>query len=172
MSLQVVLKDGKTITASGTNNFPENYRELTAGLSELIDFEVVSSQELQAPYYSLTLPQSWIGKVRIHYADTYISFSAPKQNGEAMTFFIIDCDEYLSSSDSNVYPMGMLQKEGGSEEDVYYLQGRELYELSIYGSQLSENVKDLADTIEEDRQSIINSIRPAQGYILISDDAK
>lgn len=43
---------------------------------------------------------------------------------------------------------------------------RNLYSLDAYGNNISEEVQKIADTYEADRQAVIDSFKPVNGYIL------
>ena len=58
--------------------------------------------------------------------------------------------------------IGTLEKEGS----VRYIMARNLYSLDAYGNNISEEVQKIADTYEADRQAIIDSFKPVNGYIL------
>ena len=170
MNFSAELLDGSNISASGTNNFPSNYGTLSNTLYDICAYETILSTEVYLDGFSVTVPESWIGKVTIQHGVEYTAFSVKKTDDTNLIFFIIDNDSYGYSSDSytNRVEVGKLVK----DDDVWYITARDLYSLSTYRDSLVDDAKVLIDTYEADRAYIISNIKALDGYTLYPEDGE
>lgn len=166
MSFEAELSDGTEINASGSNNFPSNYGTLSSSLYDLTTLMPITSTQFTKGCYTVTLPESWIGTVTARFSDTYVAFSVPKKDGERLTFFIIDDNDYgyYEASDRNAdeVKIGRIQK----DNTIYYISARNLYLLDQNRDSISEEALHIADSYDDDRKNIIDSLNAVDGGTL------
>lgn len=169
MRFEAILSDGAKVNASGTNNFPKNYRAFSNSIHDLITVTKISSRTFtDGSTYEITLPESWVNVVSAKFSEGLISFSVKQNDGKDISFFIIDNSEYGYSSDT--YTGRIEAGRLVSKDDVRFITIRDNYSLSSYLDKLPEEVKQISDTYEEDKQAIINSLHGINGYELQKED--
>ena len=171
MSFDAKLCDGTTIHAHGSNNFPKGYGTLEDGLSVLSTCERITSKNFATELFSITLPEKWVNLVTVEFRECYIAFKLPQADGKKMTMLLIDestYDYYNSSYEPSVN-IGKLV-DAKDEGTTHYIDFRDYYGLKSYSDKLTEEAKALLDTYETDKQGIIDSFKPADGYQFIKEE--
>lgn len=168
MSFQAVLADGTKITADGTNNFPKNFRAFSNELHKLINEVKLTNNIFSDGTYEITVPDSWIGIVSAEFSEFYTAFSVDKNDGNTLTFFIIDTNGsgYTSISYPEATDIGRLIR----DDDVRFITARDHYSINDYADKVSEEALALWDTYEDDKLHIIESLHGVNGYELIPED--
>lgn len=168
MSFDATLCDGTTIHAHGSNNFPKNYGTLKDGLCELSTCERITSTNFETELFTITLPEQWVNLVTAEFRETYIAFTIPQSDGKRMTMLLIDegtYDYYKSSYEPSIN-LGQLVNPNDAET-TYYIDFRDSYHLQSDTDKLTDEAKALVATYEADKQAIIESFKPAEGFDFI-----
>lgn len=170
MSFEAVLSDGTKISAYGMNNFPGNYGRLSGTLRDMAAIQLIDSTDFRAECFSAVLPESWVGKVSARFSETLVAFTVPLNDGNELTFFIIDNDSYGYNSEyyEDSVDVGRLVSENG--KDVRFVTARNHSPISGYTEKVSEDALKLWETFETDRISVIDSITGINGYELYPED--
>lgn len=171
MGFNATLCDGTTIQAHGSNNFPKNYGALESRLHVMSTCERITSTNFETDLFSVTLPEKWVNLVTAQYNECYIAFSVPQSDGKATTMLLIDkntYDYYESRNESSVN-IGKLMNPNDAET-TYYIDFRDYYGFKSNVEKLTEEAKAIADTYEADKQAIIESFKPAEGYNFIKEE--
>lgn len=164
MSFNAVLADGTKVDASGSNNFPKNYRIFVQEIQQLINEEKISKVKFRGEGYEVTLPESWIGVVTAEYSDGMVAFSVEQNDGKLLTFCIIDDNSFGYSSDSyeGCIDVGRLV----SEDDVRFITVRDHYGIAAYADKVSEDALELWENYESDKLALVESFHGIDGYEL------
>ena len=168
MSFNAVLADGTEVNANGTNSFPKNYSSFAQKLCKLITTEKISSVRFSEGTYEITLPERWVGTVTANFSENQVAFYVDKTDGGDLTFFIIDNDTYGYSSDSykGRIEVGRLV----SDEDVRFITARGNYSIASYAESVSEEAIAIWKNYENDKLTIIESLRGVNGYEFYTED--
>ena len=168
MSFQATLPDGSVITASGSNNFPPNYRRFSDALSDLLLTEQITGTAFTDGTYELTLPESWVGVVCARFSEGMVTFSVDASDGKDVTFFILDNTNYGYTSED--YPGRVTVGRLVSDDDVRFITARDLYAISTYAQKVSPEALALWESYERDKAAILESLRGVNGYTLYPED--
>lgn len=169
MRFEAILSNGAKVNASGTNNFPKNYRAFSNSIHDLITVTKISSRTFtDGSTYEIALPESWVNVVSAKFSEGFISFSVKQNDGKEISFFIIDNSEYGYSSDT--YTGRIEAGRLVSKDNVRFITIRDNYSLSSYLDKLPEEVKQISETYEEDKQAIIDSLHGINGYEFKKED--
>lgn len=168
MSFQATLPDGSVITASGSNNFPPNYRRFSDALSDLLLTEQITGTAFTDGTYELTLPESWVGVVRTRFSEGMVTFSVDASDGKDVTFFILDNTGYGYTSED--YPGRVAVGRLVSDDDIRFITARDLYAISTYAQKVSPEALALWESYESDKAAILESLRGVNGYTLYPED--
>ena len=168
MSFEAVLADGTQVNADGNNSFPKNFSTFTQELHKLIATEKINSVKFTDGTYEVTLPVSWVGTVTASFSENHVAFYVDKTDGGELTFFIIDNDTYGYSSDSykGRIEVGRLI----SDEDVRFITARDNYSIASYEKSVSEEAIAIWKNYENDKLTIIESLRGVKGYEFYPED--
>lgn len=168
MSFEAVLADGTEVNANGTNSFPKNFSTFIQELHKLIATEKINSVKFTDGTYEVTLPVSWVGTVTASFSENHVAFYVDKTDGGELTFFIIDNDTYGYSSDSykGRIEVGRLI----SDEDVRFITARDNYSIASYEKSVSEEAIAIWKNYENDKLTIIESLRGVKGYEFYPED--
>lgn len=168
MSFEAVLADGTQVNANGTNSFPKNFSTFIQELHKLIATEKINSVKFTDGTYEVTLPVSWVGTVTASFSENHVAFYVDKTDGGELTFFIIDNDTYGYSSDSykGRIEVGRLI----SDEDVRFITARDNYSIASYEKSVSEEAIAIWKNYENDKLTIIESLRGVKGYEFYPED--
>ena len=168
MSFEAVLADGTEVNANGTNSFPKNFSTFIQELHKLIATEKINSVKFTDGTYEVTLPVSWVGTVTASFSENHVAFYVDKTDGGELTFFIIDNDTYGYSSDS--YKGRMEVGRLISDEDVRFITARDNYSIASYEKSVSEEAIAIWKNYENDKLTIIESLRGVKGYEFYPED--
>lgn len=168
MGFQATLPDGSVITASGSNNFPPNYRRFSDALAELLLTEQITDTAFTDGTYELTLPESWVGVVRARFSEGMVTFSVDGSDGKDVTFFILDNTGYGYTSED--YPGRVAVGRLVSDDDIRFITARDLYAISAYAQKVSPEALALWESYERDKAAILESLRGVNGYTLYPED--
>lgn len=168
ISFEAVLADGTEVNANGTNSFPKNFSTFIQELHKLIATEKINSVKFTDGTYEVTLPVSWVGTVTASFSENHVAFYVDKTDGGELTFFIIDNDTYGYSSDSykGRIEVGRLI----SDEDVRFITARDNYSIASYEKSVSEEAIAIWKNYENDKLTIIESLRGVKGYEFYPED--
>lgn len=168
MNFMATLSDGSTIFASGSNNFPKNYGEFKSALRKMTTTEKITSQEFHTQLFSITVPDSWVNVVSVEFRESHLAFTIPQTNGEQMTMLLIDQNNYgyYESSNESSTNIGKLV-DNRNAENTCFIDFRDYYGFKSDSELLTKEAKSVAVTYKTDKQSIIESFKPADGYNFI-----
>lgn len=164
-SFMCTMTDGTTIQASGSNNFPYNYRAVYDYLFTMLYREKIQSTDFNSKYYSVTLPEHWVGEVEVTYDSDYTSFSIPLADS-SVYLMRIDFTPYEYGETSDATFIGTLVSDETGEEIFLYAKDLKAY-TNPNGATQAQRL--IYETYKEDLQAIVESIRPADGYSFVGD---
>ncbi len=162
-SFEAVLEDGTTILASGSNNFPQNYGTFTKGFRTLIVTTDVTSTAFANQGYKLTLPESWIGQVRIRFWTDGCAFYIPVHDRE-VSIMMVDSTTYdYAENVQDAIRLGILEK---VDEERRYLDIRPGSPGKEWKEGMNVEQKAILEGIHVDMQAIAESAEGVDGYVL------
>lgn len=164
-NFRCTLTDGTTIRASGSNNFPYNYRKAYDYLFTMLYREKIQSTDFHGKYYSVTLPERWVGEVEVTYNSDYNSFLIPLADS-SVYLMRIDFTPYAYGETSDAISIGTLVCDETGEKIFLYAKDLKAYMNSNDSTQAQRLIY---ETYKEDLQTIVESIRPADGYSFVRD---
>lgn len=166
MSFECTMSDGSIISASGSNNFPENYGAVYSYIFDILYCETISTTEFEGKCYKLTLPESWVGKVKVTYQEDYNAFVIPIGDRDVQ-LMRVDFRTYELNNEKGVTDIGTV-KSADSDEIIF---------LSVldYGSFMkpdegTEEQYALYESFESDLEAIIGSIMLTNGYEFVTEE--
>ncbi|MGN1350456.1 MAG: hypothetical protein ACI4VM_05620 [Anaerovoracaceae bacterium] len=158
-SFTCTLTDGRTIQASGTNNYPKNYYQVRKAISDMLLYEELESTAFETPVYGLTLPRSWAGQVNACFYPESTVFFIPLENRQ---LYLLRMEQYPCEMkvDQERVPVGVLTAEGKDDICLY---------MHLYGASLSpeEGTAEqcaVVDALETDIKTIVTGITGRNGY--------
>lgn len=160
-SCRVLLADGRTIFASGSNSFPEHFQEFYNTVVELLQYAMVEDTQFQGQGFTMTLPESWVDEVRISYFEDGYCFALPVEDQSAYLFRVDVKDwGYTDSNFGENIQVGRLLS--GEEERyiTFYIYGNP----GMPREKLSEAQKAICDSLKGVIPQILESLESKDGY--------
>lgn len=166
MNFECTMSDGSRITAYGSNNFPKNYNEVHRYLFDMLYSEMLKSDVFKGECYEVTLPKSWVGKVKVTFEDDFNAFSIPLGDSQVL-LMRIDYRRYELNDKSKLTRIGTIKKKG-SDEELFL-------EVLDYGSYMKEDdgtpeQYEIYKSFNDDIKNIIDSIKLANGYEFVESE--
>lgn len=165
--LEMILSDGKTVNAHGSNAYPKHYFDLREYIYNILYYSIVDNMEYENDYYKIVLPANWISNVTICHDPEYNAFIMKTEaNGEKheVQLFRVDFRGYEPMKDAQTIVLGKL-KSKTTDEEVYL-------SVYLYNSYMNKDWGNpeqyqIYDFFEQEKDMIINTIEAADGYELI-----
>ncbi|MCR5743516.1 MAG: hypothetical protein K6F92_07350 [Lachnospiraceae bacterium] len=147
MNFDAKLLDGSKISASGSNNFPKNYRVFRNGLYDLVNLITPMSREITYKDVSFCIPEEWLGMVSLRYSGSCVVMEYGREDKRAylIRFEYTDFDDGYTGDD--VLNIGTLKK----GEETYYLR-------FILYRENNGNVFECSKTLTDEQKAYLKSI--------------
>lgn len=168
-SFNAVLSDGSTINAHGSNNFPKNFWNLYHYLVDRITIETVTGTTVENSYFSVDVPDEWKGIVKVRYDEDSLIFFVTDTKGTDVLFLIFDYNTYWYGDDKFTH-LGILKKETEDSTVEYKIVARNHASLASYYDTLSDDQKKVSDSYTNCEQSVIESLKGINGYVLYPEE--
>ena len=171
-SLDVVLSDGSTVSAHGSNAQPKRFGLFSVPFVNAVCFVNLQSNQYHASRFQATLPETWVGKVQVDVTDPCFQLAVPDSQPVCLVRF--DTLEYRIDHTSDYRLVGTLvpdqpdvQASGDDQSaQALYLYARICDNSADALSGLTHEQLAVADAVERDFPSIIASVRGINGYRL------
>jgi len=147
MNFEAKLSDGTKIYATGSNNFPKNYRKFIDGLYRMVNVVELSTQEIRFKDVEFSVPKEWIGMVSLRYSLNCLvmEYGREAQRAYLIRFEYSDFDD--GNTDDNMINIGTLKK----GDETYYLR------FALYREN-NGNVFECSKTLTEEQKAYLKSI--------------
>lgn len=153
-SFDATLADGKTISASGSNKYPDGYRGFTTEMDELLSKTEITEREFDGGDYTILLPESWAGNVTARYREGYISFEVQTEV-QNRTIFILYNEPYEYGDGKDGYQTIKQYKKNGAD---WYIVMHRFYEADSAYNEMNDAQKAICDALDEDMKKIADSL--------------
>lgn len=170
----IVLTDGSSISASGSNNFPSGFRGLWMLLKERLTSREIGEVNFATDAYSVTLPTAWIGEVTSRREEGLTCFEIPIA-GKKQTILIIHEPSYgyYQDNGNKSIKIGVLRpvdKNDREEKTSRFITIRENGAWENSYASLTQAQKAICGKLAEDKAAIAASLKGTNGYILVPED--
>jgi len=166
---KATLSDQSTIYAYGSNNFPANFSGLHSLLRDMAVTDTVSQTNVNNAYFSVEVPQEWIGVVKTRYDAGMLIFFVTDTKGNELSFLIFDYNVYWYGGDKFTH-LGILRNPDDENSEEYFVVARNHTSLKGYYETLTEEQKKVCDSYEFVEQLVMESLCGINGYILFGEN--
>ncbi len=153
-SFDATLADGKTISANGSNKFPDGYHGFWMEMDALLSRTEITEREFDGGDYTILLPEPWAGNVIAQYREGYIAFEVQTEV-QNRTIMILYNEPYEYGDGRDGYQTIKKYKKGGA--DWYIVMYRYPEADSAY-DEMNEAQKAICDALEDDMKKIAESL--------------
>jgi len=158
-SLEIALSDGRKITARGSNAYPKNFSRFEDVYIDLFLYQPISSCELQARGFSIQLPESWLGEVKIHHYIDQLMFFIPADAGDVRLASLDFGRGDYAGQGEDLIPLGILSN---GEEELYL--SFHVTDAPDNGAVMNHAQQAICDSLREDLEIAAKSLRAFKGY--------
>lgn len=162
-SFDMVLGDDRKISAGGSNAWPDNYGSFHRAFENIITTALTDENRISAGSFSVSVPESWYGKVQVKYTQDSIEFGVSDDENSFMYAFCILYDgyDYAGNEDDDSHVrLGVLKKDG---EEIYLTAY--LNDIGYYGEErTSGEKKEILGLVSSEAQMVFDTVAPENGY--------
>lgn len=167
MSFNCTMSDGRKLSASGSNNFPNNYGAVERYISNMLRYETVTDTKFVGKCYELTLPESWVSNVKVSFEEDFNAFSIPL-NGRDVLLMRVDFRTYELNDKSKFTDIGKIKFKDSDQEIFLSILNYGSYMKPEEGTE--EQYKIYTSFKEGDFEKIVDSIQLTDGYDFVSEE--